>query len=84
MQASLERWAQRLKLNPDSETTKQLYENRHMSVEAYVGRFRRGRLNEVLPAEALQMTVEEALRQQVVGGRNLRKLLASTREKFQK
>ncbi len=84
MSVSLEQWSKQLKLNPDSDTTKQLYRYRHLAVQEYVGRFRKGALNEVLPGEALQLTVEEALKQGIVGGRNLRKLLASGREKFRK
>jgi hypothetical protein len=80
----LELWAQALKLNPDSTTTQQLFACRTMSVQEYIGRFRKGRLREVLPAQALSMSVEAALQQKIVGGVNLRKLLTAQREKFQK
>jgi hypothetical protein len=81
---TLELWAQQVKLNADSITTQQLFACRTMSVQEYVSRFRKGRLREVLPTEALSMSVEVALQQRMVGGVNLRKLLTAQREKFQK
>lgn len=81
---TIETWAQALKLNPDSDTTQQLFACRTMSVQEYISRFRKGRLREVLPAQALTMSVETALKQRTVGGVNLRKLLTAQREKFQK
>lgn len=81
---SIEQWAKRLKLNPNSPTTQQLYDNRHLTVAEYTAKFRKGGINEVLPNEAKTMSVEEALEKQSVGGRNMRKLLASGRDKFKK
>lgn len=83
-QQSLEQWAKRLKLNPTSATTQQLYENRHLTVPEYVSRFRKGRILRVLPAEALVMSVEDMLAQKRVGNINVRKLLESNRPKFKK
>lgn len=81
---SIEQWAGRLKLNPSSPTTQQLYVNRHLTVAAYISKFRRGQLNRVIPAEARDLSVEDALRQKLVGGVNVRKLLESNRAKFRK
>lgn len=80
----IEDWARNLKLNPDSLTTQQLYEHRHLTVGEYVSKFRKGRIIRVFPSEALTMLVEEVLRKKIVGGVNLRKLLESNREKFRK
>lgn len=84
MLITLETWAQQLKLNPDSVTTQQLFACRLLTVQEYVGRFRKGHLREVLPTEALEISVEKALQQQRIGGVNLRKLLTAQREKFRK
>lgn len=65
----LEDWARNLKLNPDSLTAQQLYTHRHLTVEQYIGKFRKGRLSRVLPTEALSMSVEEVLRKKIVGGK---------------
>ena len=81
---NLEAWAEGLKLNPNSETTQQLYAHRTLAVEQYVSQFRKGRLREVLPTEARLMSVEEALRRSFIGGVNVRKLLTDTRDKFVK
>ena len=80
----IERWARKVKLNPNSLTTQQFYENRNLTVDQYIGKFRKGRINQVLPEEAKTMTVEEALRKKRVGGRNIRKLLGSGHRKFKK
>ena len=80
----IENWARKLNLNPNSPTTQQLYANRDLTVAQYVSKFRKGRILRVLPAEAKIMSVEEVLRKKRVGGRNVRKLLESTREKFKK
>jgi len=77
-------WAKKLKINPDSPTTQQLYENRYLTVEKYIDRFRKGRIKAVLPTSVLGMTIEEALQRPMIDGRNIRKLLASGREKFSK
>lgn len=56
-------------------TSQQLYVNRHLTVEEFVGKFRKARLNRILPSEALKMTVEEALSRKIVSQKNVRKLL---------
>lgn len=84
MSESIEQWAGRLKLNASSPTTQQLYSNRYLTVAAYISKFRRGQLNRVVPAEARELSVEEALQQKLVGGVNVRKLLESNRTKFRK
>ena len=96
MTETIDQWAGRLKLNASSPTTQQLYTNRHLTVNsliillermmpaAYVSKFRRGQLNRVIPAEARELSVEEALHQKLVGGVNVRKLLESNRAKFRK
>ncbi|MCB0197147.1 MAG: hypothetical protein KDJ65_34690 [Anaerolineae bacterium] len=80
----IERWARKFKLNPDSPTTQHLYENRHLTVEEYVGLFRRGSIKAVLPEEARLLSLEDALQRRVVGTINIRKLLISNRQKFKK
>lgn len=80
----IERWARKFNLNPHSTTTQHLYENRHLTVEEYIGQFRRGSIKAVLPDEAKQLTLEDALQQSVVGNVNIRKLLISNRQKFKK
>jgi hypothetical protein len=80
----IEQWAKKLRLNPDSSTTQQLYDNRHLTVIEYIAKFRKGSINEVLPSEAKAISVEEALEKRFIGGINIRKLLASGREKFKK
>ena len=80
----IESWARKLNLNPSSPTTQQLYANRDLTVAEYVAKFRKGRILRVLPEEAKMMSVEEVLRKKRVGGRNVRKLLESTRQKFKK
>lgn len=77
-------WAKRLNLNPNSPTTQQLYANRHLTMAEYIAKFRKARILRVLPTEALEMSVEEILQKKRVGGRNVRKLLESTRQKFKK
>ena len=80
-----ESWARLCKLgNLNSPTTRQLYENRRLTVQDYIGRFRRSSINEVLPEEAKTIPVEEALKIGRVGNTNIRKLLTDTRDKFQK
>lgn len=80
-----ERWAKKHNQgNLNSPTTRRLCENCQMTVEEYIGKFRKGSINEVLPAEAKNMTVEDALKVGRVGGKNIRKLLTDTRDKFQK
>ena len=80
----LQRWARKVKLNPNTPTTLQFYANRHLTVQEYIAKFRKARLKNVLPAEALPMSVEDALRKKIVGDRNVRKLLTSGNEKFKK
>ena len=77
-------WCRKVKMNGNSDTTKQLYENRSSTVQAYVAKFRSGAIKGVLPAEAAQMTVEAALQAGEVGGVNVCKLLQDNREKFGK
>jgi len=82
---AFEDWAKQCKLgNLNSPTTSQLYEYRFLSVQEYIARFRRGKINQVLPEEAKTMTVEEALQAGRVAQINIRKLLTDNREKFQK
>lgn len=80
----IEHWARKLKLNPDSATTQQLYANRYLTVAEYIGKFRQGRILAILPEEAKLMSVEETLHKKIIGGRNIRKLLVSRRDKFKK
>ena len=70
--------------NLSSPTTCQLYEHRHLTVEEYIAKLRKGRISRVLPAEAKTMLVGEALKSATVGGRNVRKLLVNLRDKFEK
>lgn len=85
LNSEFERWAREHNQgNLNSPTTRQLYENRQISVEEYIGKFRKGGISEVLPAEAKNMSVENALKAGIVGGKNLRKLLTDNRDKFQK
>lgn len=78
-------WCQRVgQDNPDSPTTQRFYQNRKKSVLSYIGQFRSGKIKEVLPKSALNMSVEEALIERIVDGRNISKLLGDTRDKFQR
>jgi hypothetical protein len=77
-------WATERKLNPNSPTTRQLYENRHLTVQDYVGRFRRGIINAILPDVAKSMSVEDAIKVGRVENVNIRKLLTDNRDKFQR
>ena len=80
----IEGWAKERKLNASSATTRQLYKNRDSTVQAYVSEFRKGRVNEVLPEEAKEMLVEDAIKLGRIGNVNIRKLLVDSRDKFQK
>jgi len=80
----IEGWAKERKLNSSSATTQQLYENRASTVQTYVSEFRKGRVNEVLPEEAKEMLVEDAIKLGRIGNVNIRKLLIDSRNKFQK
>lgn len=84
MLTPLERWARKMKMNPNSPTTQRFYANRHLTVQEYMAKFRKGRINQVLPTEAKTMSVEEALQKRRVGRRNIRKLLGSGHSKFRK
>jgi hypothetical protein len=53
-------------------------------VQQYLGKYRKGRIKDILPTDALDMTVEEALRKGKVQGVNVRKLITDTRDKFLK
>jgi hypothetical protein len=77
-------WCKKVKMDANSETTQQLFANRAMSVQAYIGQFRKGQVNRRLPDEAANMTVEAALRAGEVAGIGVRKLLTDGREKFAK
>lgn len=77
-------WATERKLNPNSSTTRQLYENRYLTVQDYIGRFRRGNINAVLPETAKSMTVEDAIKVGRIENINIRKLLIDNRDKFQR
>jgi hypothetical protein len=79
-----EDWCRDRKLSSNSSTTRQLYENRYLTVQEYIGKFRRGSINAVLPEEARVMSVEEAVKMGKVGSVNIRKLLTDNRDKFQK
>jgi hypothetical protein len=80
----LEIWANDRKLNPNSPTTCQLFENRFLSVQDYISQFRRGSINTILPEDARIMTVEDAIKIGRVGDVNVRKRLTDNRDKFQK
>ena len=82
--SEIEVWAKERKLNASSATTRQLYKNRDSTVQAYVSEFRKGRVNEVLPEEAKEMLVEDAIKLGRIGNVNIRKLLVDSRDKFQK
>jgi len=71
-------------LNQASSTTRQLYDNRLLSVEQYVIRFRKSGIQRKLPGEALSLTVEAALAVKRIGNVNVRKLLVDLRDKFVK
>ena len=43
-----ENWSRACKLSPNSSTTRQLYENRDLTVQEYIGRFRKGSINAIL------------------------------------
>ena len=77
-------WATERKLNPDSPTTHQLYDNRCLTVQEYISRFRRGIINAILPELAKSMSVEEAIKVGRVENVNIRKLLIDSRDKFQR
>lgn len=79
-----EDWSREHKLSPNSSTTRQLYENRYFSVQEYIGRFRKASINAILPEEAREMPVGEAIKIGIIGKINIRKLLTDNREKFQK
>lgn len=80
-----ERWAREHNQgNLNSPTTRQLYENRLLTVEEYISQFRKATIKTVLPAEAKTMTVEDALKVGKIGAINVRKLLTDNRDKFQK
>ncbi len=66
----------------NSPTSRQLYENRALTVEAYVGKFRKGGVKGVLPSEAKNITVAEALKRGRIGNVNVRKLITDLRDKF--
>ena len=77
-----ERWAREHNLGDlSSPTTRQLYENRQMTVEEYIAKFRKGRISRVLRAEAKAMLVAEALKS---ASRNVSKLLINLPDKFEK
>ncbi|GAA6622634.1 hypothetical protein [Scytonema sp. NUACC26] len=83
--SDFERWAREHNQgNLNSPTTRQLYENRLLTVEEYISQFRRATIKAVLPTEAKTMTVEDALKVGKIGTINVRKLLTDNRDKFQK
>ena len=71
-----ERLATELGLNSDSPTTRQLLTHVDMRVDAFISAFRRAGIRQEFPAEFLEMTVEEALRQR---DSTVRKLLLDRR-----
>jgi hypothetical protein len=71
-----DRLARALGLNSDSPTTRQLLTHLDMRVDTFIGAFRRAGIRQEFPAEFLEMTVEEALRQ---GDSTVRKLLLDRR-----
>ncbi|WP_204106356.1 MULTISPECIES: hypothetical protein [Spirulina sp. CCY15215] len=80
-----ENWAKKCKLGSlNSLTNSQLYQHRTLTVQDYISRFRRGKIRGVLPEAAKLMTVEEALKQKIVDGVNIRKLMLDNRDKFRK
>jgi hypothetical protein len=81
----LENWARECKLgNLNSPTTRQLYENRYLTVQEYIGQFRKASLNATLPEEAKTISVEDAMKMGRVNNVNIRKLLTDQRDKFKK
>jgi len=68
--------------NTNSPISRQLYENRALTVETYIGKFRKGGVKGVLPSEAKNMTVAEALKRGRIGNVNVRKLITNLRDKF--
>jgi hypothetical protein len=78
-----EQWCRRHNIG-DTPVTKQLYDNRKSTVREYVSKYRKGGINQVLPGEAENMTIEEFLKVKFVGGVNVRKLVTSSNEKFRK
>ena len=77
----LDAWAKKVRLNPNSPTTQQLFNNRYLTVQEYISRFRGGRVNREMPGEALNMTVDQALRLKGKIGSKVRKLLIDNRFK---
>ncbi|WP_199693401.1 RHS repeat-associated core domain-containing protein, partial [Sorangium cellulosum] len=67
--------ARKLKLNVNSETTRQVLNSLDYKVVDFVGKFRQGGIHGALPREVLDMTVEEALKH----SSTVRKLLIDSR-----
>ena len=81
------KFMQKTNLNGDPSSAQNmfLFENRGLTVQQFLGKYRAGGVKGVMPGEALGMTVEEALRVKGgVGGVNVRKLLLDLRDKFVK
>jgi len=68
--------AKKLKLNINSETTRQLLNNLDETVESFIAAFRKASIKSELPGEFLNKTVEEALK---AGNTTVRKLLTDNR-----
>jgi hypothetical protein len=66
----------RVGLNERSSTAQVLAEHRRLSVDAFVGEFRRGSIRRQIPSEFLNVTVEDAL---LSRNSTVRKLLTDER-----
>jgi uncharacterized protein YjgD (DUF1641 family) len=70
-----EQLARKLKLNINSPTTRQVLNSLDDTVSTFIGKFRKGSIQQKLPSEVLDMTVEEALKHSTTA----RKLLTDGR-----
>ena len=66
----------KLRINPNSDTGRQILENLDIPVKSFIAKNREGSINREFPSEFLNFSVEEALRQ---GGTKVRKLLTDGR-----
>jgi hypothetical protein len=70
-----EQLARKLKLNINSPTTRRMLNSLDDKVSTFIGKFRKGSIQQKLPSEVLDMTVEEALKHSTTA----RKLLTDGR-----
>ena len=69
-----------LNMSPNSSTTRQVFENRNLTADKYIEKFRDAGVRDVFPKEYMQKTVEECLNvNKSFGGTTLRKLLTNGR-----